>query len=122
MQIISPDSFETQADFNMLNQLLKNPRYDIPERLRKKVITSIERVVDNVDSESNTILNAIKTLALLDKHNIELAKIVMPKRVDHSARGLTDEQLIEALKVTLKQLPPEIVKMLPAPLTILIWI
>ena len=115
MQIISPDSFETQADFNMLNQLLKNPRYDIPERLRKKVITSIERVVDNVDSESNTILNAIKTLALLDKHNIELAKIVMPKRVDHSARGLTDEQLIEALKVTLKQLPHEIVKMLPAP-------
>lgn len=90
----------------MLNQLLKNPRYDIPERLRKKVITSIERVIDNVESDSNTTLNAIKTLALLDKHNIELAKIVMPKKVDHSVKGLSDEQLIEAIRKTVKLLPP----------------
>lgn len=107
---VSSDAFETKADFNMLNQLLKNPRYDIPERLRKKVIVSIERVIDCAYTDANTQLNAIRTLALLDKHNIDLAKIVMPKRVDHSPRGLSDEQLLEALNKTLKLLPQNLIK------------
>ena len=112
---VSPHDYRTSADFGMVNKLLKNPRYEIPERLRHKVITSIERIVDSPETDSKMTLDAIKTLSMLDKINVELVKSVLPKRVEQTpVRQLTDEMLLEEVKKIMKALPLDLPGGLPS--------
>lgn len=95
----------------MLNQLLKNPRYCIPDRLRFKVVQSIETLLDDVNTPPPTLIKAMQVLATLDKLNIEIAKTVMPKRVETTAvKTLSDDVLLEKLGEVLKKLPPSVIK------------
>jgi hypothetical protein len=108
-QVVSPVSsdFQTEGDFNLVHRLLRHPRYEIPERLRKKVIDCVESVVDKETADDDVKLRAIKVLSELDKHNIELVKIAMPKKVEHTdVSRLNDEELLARVQDIVKRLPP----------------
>lgn len=108
-QIVSPISndFHTEGDFNLVHRLLKHPRYEIPERLRSKVVKCIEDVVDEYGIDLDVKLRAIKVLSELDKHNIDLVKIAMPKKIEHTnASNLNDEELLAKVQDIVKRLPP----------------
>lgn len=102
---VSPYDYSTEADFNMIIHLLKNPRYNIPAQLRDKVINCINNIVTCID-DPKTQLAAVNTLVALDRCNIELIKIAMPKKVEHKQiNKLSDEELLDALKEVQKKLP-----------------
>lgn len=98
--------FRTEGDFALINQLLKNPRYVIPEHLRHKVVKCIEQTIDSSETKPEIKLKAVQTLAILDKHNIDLVKVAMPKRVEQTTvRQMTDEKILEMVKEITKKLP-----------------
>jgi len=105
---ISPISseFRTEGDYAIVRKLLQNPRYEIPERLRRKVVGEIERTVDDEEADPNLKMRAISVLAQLDKHNIELVKLSMPKRIERvDPKKMDDEKLLEAVQEVLKLAP-----------------
>ena len=99
MLLHSPDSnFQTAADFKLINDLLAKPRYSIPERLRGKVIDCIERAVDNVN-DPVTAIRAVQTLTSLDKINLKIIELAIPKKTEHKdISKMSDEDLAVALK------------------------
>ncbi len=104
---ISPHGgFETEADFNLIHQLLKNPRYVIPERLREKAIRCIESCIDGEEVADQTKLAAIRTALDMDKINLEMIKIAMPKKVEtRDITKATDEELTDLVREVLKRCP-----------------
>lgn len=107
--IVSPHDYRTSADFRMVNQLLKNPRYEIPERLRNKIIGSVETLIDSPQTEDRTKLDAIKTIIALDKINVDIVKAVLPKRMEQTpVRALSDEALLEEVEKIMHSLPKRI--------------
>ncbi len=91
-------NLETMDDFKLVHKLLGKPRYEIPNRLRDKVIRSIENTVDFNDDD-RTKIAAIKVLADLDKINLELVKIAMPKKIEHfDPSKVNDDELLAAVK------------------------
>lgn len=99
----------TADDFTLINQLLKNPRYVIPERLRNKAISCIEGALDDDGNDIALKLKAIQTMSQLDKHNIDLVKIAAPKRIEQiDPRKCNDEELLKLVKEVVKKLPREI--------------
>ena len=107
-QEVSPGSSElrTMGDFALVNRLLANPRYKIPEHLRDKVVNQIENVLDDPESKNVLKLRAIDTLTKLDKQNLELIKLSMPKKVEHfDPKKMNDEKLLETVQEVLKLLP-----------------
>lgn len=109
--IVSPvtGQFETVADFNLVNRLLQNPRYKIPEHLRDKVLNCCERVIDKASASNLEKLSACKTVLMADKHNLELVKMAMPKKIEHfDASKATDEELIDVLREVARKIPPTI--------------
>ena len=96
---------KTEGDFNMVNRLLRNPRYEIPERLRRKSIQCIEDALDQ-DNDIQIKLKAIQTMSQLDKHNIDIVKIAAPKRIKQiDPRKLNDEELLKMVREVVKKLP-----------------
>jgi hypothetical protein len=94
----SPTDLSTQADFNLINTLLKNPQYKIPEYLRPKAINQIEKTLDCDETDNKTKLTAVKTLIEMDKQNLDLIKAAMPKKTIHQdVSKLTDEEILERL-------------------------
>ena len=109
MEQVNPEGSELRSlgDYQLVKSLLNNPRYNIPERLRKKAITCIEDALDNVQSDDKLKLTAVKVLSELDKRNIELVKMSMPKRVEHfDPRKANDEELLKLVKNVVKLMPP----------------
>lgn len=108
-KISSDSSLQTQGDFGLINQLLKNPRYKIPEHLRENVINCCDEVIKKKDSPDATKLAACRTVLLADRHNLEMIKLAMPTKIEHyNPQQATDEELIEVLKEAVKLLPPMI--------------
>ena len=96
---------KTEGDFNMVNRLLRNPRYEIPERLRQKSVQCIEDALD-ADHDITIKLKAIQVMSQLDKHNIDIVKIAAPKRIEQiDPRKLDDEELLKMVKQIVKKLP-----------------
>ena len=107
LQSVSPigSDLKTEGDFNMVNRLLRNPRYDIPERLRTKAIQCIEDALED-DNDITLKLKAIQVMSTLDKHNINIVKIAAPKRIEQiDPRKLDDEELLKMVQVIVKKLP-----------------
>ncbi len=108
-QIVSSNEgslLRTEGDFNLINQLLKSPRYNIPEHLRQKVVSCIEKALDDSENSTKLKLDAIKTLSNLEKHNIDLVKLAMPKKIEtFNPKQLNDEELREMVQDVLKLLP-----------------
>jgi len=112
--IVSPNSSElsTIADYNILNGLLKNPLYKIPEELRVKAIGCLEATIDDASAKTTLKLKAIGAMINMDKHNLDLVKIAMPKKIEHiNPRELNDEQLLEELNKIQEQLTLKLPKM-----------
>lgn len=96
---ITPYEFKEQGDFQLVNKLLQNPRYDIPEHLRKKVIGSAEHSLDSPESSVACKLAAARLILEADKRNLELIKLVIPKVIIHKEiKDHTTEEL-EAIVV-----------------------
>ena len=89
----------TLADFRLVNFLLSKPRYNIPEHLRDKAIKAVEKLLDREFVKDSTRVQAIRTLALMDKINVEIVKLSMPKKIEKTdPKKLTDEELVEKLR------------------------
>lgn len=98
---VSPvtNQFSTQADFSMINTLLANPRYNIPERLRNKVIQSADNVISSEESTDAAKLAASRLVLEADKRNLELIRLVMPKHhVHHNVKDMSTEELVEVIQ------------------------
>ncbi len=94
-KISSDLALQTEGDFHLINTLLnKNPRYNIPEHIRTKMVTSCSDVLANEQAPHKIKLIATKVLAELDKRNIDILKLAIPKTVIHrEAKDLTDDEL-----------------------------
>jgi len=104
-EIVTANSFDTEADFNMVNHLLKKPRYKIPEHLRDKIITRAGRIIEQTEDDK-TALAAANTVIAMDKLNIQLVQIAMPKKVERrDIEKMPQEELLEALREVRKKLP-----------------
>lgn len=92
---LSPlNEYETQGDFSLINTLMKNPRYDIPEHLRKKVIQSAENSLDSLEASDATKLAAARLILEADKRNIEIMKLIIPQQHVHkNVKELPTEEL-----------------------------
>jgi hypothetical protein len=102
----NPSDFSTEGDFALVNRLLQNPRYAIPEHLRHKMIKCAESVIDANDTKHETKLKAIQTLSTMDKHNIDIVKLAMPKKVEHSdVKSISDEELLKLVQDIAKRMP-----------------
>ena len=100
---------ETSGDYSLINKLLAHPRYKIPEHLRDKAIASIEATFDDPDAESALKLKAVQCLATLDKHNIDIVKMAIPKKIEHiTPSKMSDEELHEQIREIAKCLPKPI--------------
>ena len=112
-QLVSPTSdYNTTGDFQLINKLLQNPRYEIPERLRQKVIGCIDKVIsDDADSKGVSIqtqLQAIRVLAQLDKHNLDVIKLAMPHKVETTNITKLDDSDLQNLVVEIiNQIKPQ---------------
>jgi len=96
----------TEDDFALVNRLLRSPRYKIPEYLRDKVIHCITDIVDKKDSEDALKLKAIQVMSQLDKHNIDIIKLTMPKKIEAvKPQDMNDEELLVLVKEVIKKLP-----------------
>jgi len=100
-------SLKTEGDFDLINRLLRNPRYNIPERLRAKCIQCIEDVLDSgtEDVGHGLHLKAIQTMVSLDKINVEIIKIAVPKKIETNVKSMNDEELLALVKDVVKRLP-----------------
>jgi len=106
MPNITPHEYETKDDFGMVRGLLRRGPYQIPDRLREKIISSAERVIDNLDIDPKIMLSAAKLMVDCDRINVEMIKLAIPKKIEtFNARGATDAQLLEAIQKTTKLLP-----------------
>lgn len=107
-QLVSPTSdYNTTGDFQLINRLLQNPRYEIPERLRQKVIGCIDKVISDEDNPQ-VKLQAIRVLAQLDKHNLDVIKLAMPHKVETTNITKLDDSDLQNLVVEIiNQIKPE---------------
>ena len=95
----------TLDDFNLVHKLLKTPRYEIPERLRHKVVINIEKIIDHGEDD-RTQIAAMKVLADFDKINLDIVKLAMPKKIEHfDPSKANDDELLVMVKKIVKQLP-----------------
>lgn len=89
----------TLADYNILKKLLQHPQYKIPEYLRAKAINCVEKTLEDDDNSAKLKLSAINTMLSMDKHNLDLAKVAMPKKIESiDPRKMNDEELMTALQ------------------------
>ncbi len=111
LEIINSQGSDLRSlgDYHLVNRLLRDPRYNIPERLRKKAITAIETTLDDSQNDDKLKLTAVKVLSELDKRNLEIVKMSMPTRVEHfDPRKANDEELKKLVEQVLKLMPPMI--------------
>jgi len=88
---------KTQEDFNLVNLLLKNPLYRIPEHLRDKVLACAEKTIDDPYNKTADKLAATRTVLLADQMNLKMINMVMPKRTyqEVNIRKIDTRELIK---------------------------
>ncbi len=103
--------YRTAADFSLVYKLLEQgTRYKIPEFIRDRVIQGAAETLGDPEATYRDKNAAAKVILLADKHNIELVKMALPKRTEHtSIKSLTDEELRGKIDELLKLLPPSLV-------------
>ncbi len=102
----SPHDFQTKDDFALINTLMRSSRYDIPERLRKKIIGMASNKIEDESAEFPDQLSAAKLILECDKRNMDLLKIAMPTKVEHlNVQKASTEVLREAITEALKLMP-----------------
>lgn len=113
MGMSSPGEFDSIADMGMVRKLLRDPLYDIPERLRDKVLKGAETLVDrftNGDETAAAFIAASRLVLEADKRNLDLIKMVIPKRVEHKeVIQFTTQELEQIVREAHKRLPPAVV-------------
>lgn len=101
---LSADGFNTSADLDIVHQLLKKPRYNIPEELRERIITKSGEILESKDPKE--AIMAAKIVLEADKRNMELLKMVVPKKTEiRDCRKMSDEELLEEYHRVTKLLP-----------------
>lgn len=95
----NPSDFRTESDYDLLQRLLADPIFKIPEHLPQKIMNEISIVMDDPNIEHTTKISAINTIIKLQKLNLDAVKMVMPHRTETvvDVRKLTDEELMEQL-------------------------
>lgn len=95
--------YNSPEDVQMVLSLMKNPRYNIPEHLRNKIIDGASILLK--DSDSKVFFDAAKIILEMDKRNIDYLKLIIPKQVKHThVREKSTEELY-AIVDEVKQLP-----------------
>ena len=106
---MSDGEFDSLADMDLVQKLLKNPLYDIPERLRKKILGGAEKLMDkfSIGESSDAAFIAARRLVLeADKRNLALVKMVIPKKIEHKVvKDYTTEELVQLVREAQKLLP-----------------
>ena len=103
----------TLADYNILKKLLQNPQYKIPEYLRAKAITCVQETLEDDKNTAKLKLSAINTMLSMDKHNLDLAKVAMPKKIESiDPKKMNDEELMTALQDIQKELALKLPKVI----------
>ena len=101
------NEYNSVGDMNMVTTLLKNPRYVIPDHLRKRVIGTAESILSNVNATVAEAISAAKLVLEADKVNVALIKLQVPKQIEHfNARNATTEELVEVIKKAQALMPP----------------
>lgn len=97
--------YSTLSDISMIHQLLlKNPRYNIPEYLRNKIIATMADRLD--DDDGKLQIMAAKVLLEADKRNIDLVKLAIPQKKEiKNVTTATTEELQQHLKQILLNNP-----------------
>ena len=103
---ISHSGFRTVGDFALIHSLLKNSAlYQIPDDLRPDIVDSIKDVFNDPDSTLAQKLAATKVVLEMDKRNLDVVKIAMPQRVEHTqVKDLSDEELANELRAITAEL------------------
>jgi len=91
-------------DYSLISTLFRNSRYQIPERLRGKIMQSIESTLDTA-ADDKTKLAAIKVALEADKRNVEYLRLVVPRKVEHyNPDQKTSEELKRDIQAALERL------------------
>ena len=100
VEVVSHEGeFRTEADFSLVNRLMERPRYKIPAAIRDKIIMKAGDIIDDPSLKPSTQLAAMKTILMADKHNIDLVKIAMPKKVENvDYKKLPDHELKQEIQ------------------------
>lgn len=76
--------------------------------MRQKVIGCIDKVISDDDEPTQTQLQAIRVLAQLDKHNLDVIKLAMPHKVETTSITKLDDSALQNLVVEIiNQIKPE---------------
>jgi len=111
--------YHSVNDMTMVHGLMKNPRYNIPDNLRDKIIKTAGQLLDSDIEDpvkkASTQLAAAKVLLEADKRNIDIVRLSMPQKHMHiNVQQASTEQLQAQLKELLLNnpslIPVEIVK------------
>lgn len=100
---------QVKKDFDLINQLLRNPLYRIPEHLRGKVMACAEKIIDYGERDVDK-LSAMKTVLMADQTNLRVVSMAMPRRINKEV----DIQITDKSTEDLKQLVADAVKLLGA--------
>lgn len=98
----------TGDDYRTITRLLRDARYEIPERLRGKVIGGIEKIIDADTGETTTErgnklvtssnsgvtvqdqIAAMRVLCELDNLNVKLVSLAIPKKSQVEVKRISD--------------------------------
>jgi hypothetical protein len=80
-------TYNTPDDVNMVQQLMKNPRYDIPVHLRNKIIEGAGEILSEEGTTVKEKIDAAKLVLECDKRNVDFLKIMVPKTIKHEHIG-----------------------------------
>lgn len=101
--------FNSVADMGMVRRLLKDPLYNVPERLRDKILSGAEKLMDSFTEGKTTeaaFIAAARLVLEADKRNLDLIKMVIPKKVEHrEVKDFTTVELEVIVKEAQKLLP-----------------
>lgn len=95
-----PSTFRTVGDFALVHKLLKDHAlYNIPDTMRDGIINSVKEVFDDPESTLSQKMVASKLILEMDKRNIDIVKIAMPHKVEHTqVQNMSDEELENELR------------------------
>lgn len=102
-----PSTFALEADFNIVRKLMKESAlYQIPEHARKNIIAQAQNVLEDLTATSREKMSAAKFLLECDKINLDVIKLVMPKKVEHiKVQERSTEELIDMVSKAIETHP-----------------
>lgn len=93
---------KVKEDFDLVNKLLRDPLYKIPDHLRQLVVESAGEILADPGSDSSVRIAASRTVLAMDKTNLDMIKLVMPRRVEQKTdieiKDQSTEDLLKLVK------------------------